>query len=80
LRAATQVRYQLPSAQHVELDVLDVAGRRVAMLASGKQDAGLHEVSWSARTARGERLANGLYFVRLRLGAGTLTHKVIVAF
>ena len=76
---ATQLRYQLASAQHVELDVLDIAGRVVATLVSGTQDAGSHEMSWIARTPRGEALANGLYLVRLRLGNDTFTHKVVIA-
>ena len=77
--AASQVRYRLASAQDVQLDVLDVAGRVVATLASGAQDAGIHEVSWSARTAHGQRLPNGLYLVRIRLGLETFTHKAVVA-
>ena len=76
---ATQVRYTLPTAQRVDLDVLDVAGRVVATLASGVQDAGIHEVRWNASSARGQRLPNGLYLVRMRLGTETLTHKVIVS-
>ena len=77
--ATTRVRYELPSAQRVELDAIDVAGRVVAMLASGEQEAGLHEVSWTARTAKGDDLPSGLYFVRLRLGGETFTHKVVVS-
>ena len=77
--ASTQLRYRLASSQRVELDVLDVAGRVVATLASGEQEAGVHEVSWSGRTTRGQRLPNGLYLVRIRLGPETFTHKVIVS-
>jgi len=77
--AFTQIRYRLPSAQRVELDVLDVAGRVVATLASGVQDAGVHEVSWAGRSKSGQRLPTGLYLVRIRLGPETITHKVVVS-
>jgi len=74
-----QVRYRLASAQRVEVDVLDVAGRVVATLASGEQAAGVHQVSWNARSSRGQRLPTGLYLVRIRNASETLTHKVIVS-
>ena len=38
-----------------------------------------HEVSWNGSTARGQRLPNGLYLVRIRLGTQTLTHKAILS-
>jgi len=76
--ASTNLRYRLSSSQNVELDVLDVAGRVVATLASGVQSAGIHEVKWNASNARG-RLPSGLYLVRIRLGPETFTHKVVVS-
>jgi len=74
-----RIRYRLPSTQHVELDVLDIAGRIVATLASGRHGAGDHEVEWGGDGARGRRLPSGLYLIRMRAGGKTITNKAILA-
>ncbi len=67
-RASTQVRFTLPERSHVELTVLDVAGREIAMIANGAWDAGSHAVSWSGRTDAGTTASRGVYFVRMAAG------------
>jgi hypothetical protein len=74
VRQATTLRYGLPQAGTVRLAVYDVLGRRVAMLAEGrKQAAGWHRLRWNA-----ERLASGVYFVRLTTDGEQRTRKVVV--
>jgi hypothetical protein len=72
----TTVRYELAAAGAVELDVLDLAGRRVRTLVSGMRTAGLHAAAWDGRDASGRSCAAGAYFVRLRAGAGTDIRKI----
>ena len=74
-----RIRFRLPSAQYVELDVLDVAGRIVATLASGRHGAGDHEVEWGGDGTRGRHLPSGLYLIRMRAGGRTVTNKAIIA-
>ena len=45
------VRFSLPRAEDVRLDLLDVTGRRVVSLASGMMPAGAHSVPWDGRDA-----------------------------
>ena len=54
------LRYRLPAAAHARVEVLDVLGRRVLLVAEGMQAAGPHQTALPA-----EPLAPGLYFVRL---------------
>jgi hypothetical protein len=70
---ATVVRFSLPDAMDVVLEVLDVTGRRIDTLADGPRPAGSHEIRWTP----GER-ANGVYFVRLRAGRWTETRKLVL--
>ena len=52
-----------------ELDVIDLAGRRVARLAHRERlTAGVHQRRWDGRDPRGIPVAAGAYFVRLRYG------------
>ena len=65
------VEFSLPQATQVEVGVFDVAGRRLATVESGSLAAGVYQRSWDM-----SRATKGLYFVRLRAGAVTLTKTV----
>jgi hypothetical protein len=68
------VHFTLPVAQAARLELLDVAGRRVAARDVGALGAGAHAVD----LAEGARINPGLYFVRLRQGAGEQVRRVSV--
>jgi hypothetical protein len=68
----------LPEAGRTALDILDVSGRRVAVLADGFEGAGRREFAWDGRTGRGPAPA-GLYFARLQAAGRVLTRRFVVA-
>jgi subtilisin family serine protease len=70
---ATSIRYQLSPSSRVSLKVYDMAGRLVAELVNGTQEAGTHQVMFD-----GSRLASGLYFVRLQSGDFNATQKMML--
>jgi hypothetical protein len=61
----TALRYVLPDAADVTVEVFDVLGRRVATMAPGLQTAGEHAVTLDASA-----LAPGAYAVRVRTADG----------
>jgi hypothetical protein len=63
---AAHLRFGLPRASEVRLEVFDVQGRKMRTLAEGRHPAGWHEVSWNGRLEGGGRIGAGLYFVRLK--------------
>ena len=72
-----EVRFTLPTAGRMEIDLFSVTGRRVGRIASGWFEAGDHTIPWS-RVA-GEAIANGVYFVRLHGEGVNLSQKLVVA-
>ena len=64
-RDRATVRWTLPVAGVAGVRVFDAAGRQVAVLASGFQEAGEHEREWTLRDTAGRPLAPGVYLVRL---------------
>jgi hypothetical protein len=65
------VRFSLPTDAPARLELLDVAGRRIA---SHEVGVGQHTLDLGA----GQHLAPGLYLVRLTQGANTRTTRVAV--
>jgi hypothetical protein len=72
----TTIRYELTAPGVVELDVVDLAGRRVCSLVADVRSAGEHAAVWDGRDAGGRTCAAGAYFVRLRAPGGTDTRKI----
>jgi pimeloyl-ACP methyl ester carboxylesterase len=66
--SAVRIRFRLPHPGPASLSVFDLSGRRVALLARDRFEAGDHVLDWDGRTAEGLRAAAGTYFLRL---AGT---------
>jgi GEVED domain len=62
------VRFTLPRASDVSLSAYDLAGRKLADLAEGRMNAGVHQVAWDFRSTRGLEFRAGYYVVRLRVG------------
>ena len=58
----------LPAAGSPEVDVLDLAGRRVRTLHRGPAAAGPLELRWDGTADDGRNAAPGLYFARARSG------------
>jgi hypothetical protein len=71
---ATTIRFVLPDAMDVTLDVFNLLGQRVASLVESRfLSAGTHEVVFEA-----ENLPSGLYLYRLRSRAGTETRTMML--
>ncbi|MCH8558565.1 MAG: T9SS type A sorting domain-containing protein [Balneolia bacterium] len=69
----TQIQFQLPEASEVMLEVYNMAGQRVGVLANGSFSAGTHSVSFDAAS-----LASGVYLYRLTAGSFVQTRKMLL--
>jgi hypothetical protein len=76
---STRIVFALPAADaaNATLRVYDSMGRAVRSLGSGFA-AGRNEVTWDLRADRGARVAPGVYFARLSLGARELSQRLVV--
>lgn len=69
----TVIAFELPQSGQVTLEILDLTGRRVAILVDEVMASGRHEVTWDARG-----LAGGTYFYRLRTGDYSQTLRTVL--
>ncbi len=63
--ASVAFAFDLPEASSVRLDVFDLLGRRVAIVAEADWLAGRHRVSWDGRSSAGTLAPPGVYTIRL---------------
>jgi Zn-dependent M28 family amino/carboxypeptidase len=70
---AAAIRYQLSVISTVSVKVYDTAGRLVATLVEGQQEAGTHTATFD-----GSKLASGIYFVRLQAGEFKAVRKLVL--
>ena len=71
--ASTELRFSLPTAADVRLEVFDVKGRRVAEQAIGRREAG-----WQSAVFNGRELASGVYFVKLSAAGQSSVRKIVI--
>ncbi len=77
---STSVRFDVPpGGGNVAIDVYDVRGRKVRTLLDEARAAGDHHVNWDGTDSSGERVAPGVYFVRLIADGATQTRKITKA-
>ncbi len=79
MNPTTNIAFVLGQAGHVQLDVLNVAGRHVRTLASETLAAGSYTRQWNGQDDSGRTVASGVYFVRLGSPEGTSAQKLTVA-
>jgi hypothetical protein len=76
-RSSTRVAFDLAVEADVALEVYDVHGARVAVLARGRRPAGAHQVAWAGRDAAGRDLPAGVYLLRLVAGELRSVRKAV---
>ncbi|TVQ10405.1 MAG: T9SS C-terminal target domain-containing protein [Balneolaceae bacterium] len=69
----TVIGFTLPADGEVRLEVFNILGERVAVLADERRPAGTHQVSFNA-----SRLSSGVYLYRLTTGDRVQTRKMVL--
>jgi agmatine/peptidylarginine deiminase len=77
-RSETRFSFELRYPERVILSVHDVTGRLVRRLADGEQGAGRSEFVWDGRDDGGRRVADGVYFFRLRAAGIAYSRPVVL--
>lgn len=69
----TVIRFTIPEAVHIQLNVYDALGRKIEQLASGIFEEGKHEIRFDA-----QGLPRGIYFYRLETQLGSHTQSMLL--
>jgi hypothetical protein len=74
----TTIKYQLPEATDVTLEVYNVVGQLVSTLVAEHQNAGRYVVQWDAANDNGQSLSSGIYFYLLQAGDFQKVKKMLL--
>jgi hypothetical protein len=77
-RTSTSLRLVLPAAGRVCIAAYDITGRRVAVIAEGRFDAGESVIAWDGTGDDGRELGPGLYLVAAEGPEGTAYEKTVL--
>jgi hypothetical protein len=69
--STTQIRYSLPTASNIKIEVYNLQGQKVSTLENGKKEPGYHSVIWNAANYSG-----GIYFYTMTIGDYVATKKM----
>ncbi|MDR9417217.1 MAG: CotH kinase family protein, partial [Gracilimonas sp.] len=69
----TTITFQIPERSIVELRVFDMLGREVSVLQQGEMSAGTYQIDWNA-----SNFASGVYIYQLKIGATSITKKMVL--
>lgn len=72
------VKYGVPRTSNVSIKVYNVAGSVVKTLVSGEQKPGMYNIVWNGNTESGQRISQGVYFVRMIAPEFKATKKLVL--
>lgn len=76
--SVTTIQFDAPAAGGpVRLEILDVAGHRIATLVDGLRAGASQSVVWDGRRSDGAEAAPGVYLCRLRAAGATETRRIL---
>jgi flagellar hook assembly protein FlgD len=69
----TQIKFALTKTAEVKLSVYNIGGQKVAELANGSRQAGVHTVDFD-----GSRLNSGVYYYTLEVDGKNITRNMLL--
>ena len=73
----TVLSYSLPHESDILLNIYNLQGRLVKIVAEGQRNAGRFEVSWDGTSDQGQSVSSGVYLVQLQAENYTAKRKVV---
>ena len=75
---STTIRFSLPSAGRVRIDVMNILGQRVRQLADAAYSAGSQTIVWDGTADDGRMMSSGIYLYRLTSDRFSQTRRMIL--
>lgn len=74
--ASTSIRYNVAGKEPVSLAIYNLKGQKVKQLVSETKNPGNHLIEWDGTDNKGDKLASGIYHLRMESGAARSTKRI----
>jgi len=75
---STSIGFFLPQPGNVRLEIFDVNGRLIDVIANQHYTSGEHSLDWDGTDRSGASVSSGVYFYRLTTGKEALSRKMVL--
>jgi flagellar hook assembly protein FlgD len=74
------IEIRLAKDSEVQVEVLNQLGQRVKNITPKNQfTRGMHRLTWNGRNSSNEKIAPGIYYLKIRIDDGILHRKIVYA-
>jgi len=75
----TTITMRLNTGQQIWMEVYDINGSKIKTLLEGNLPGGYYEVKWLGDSEGGNKVGKGIYFYKIKTGAGTeISDKIVL--
>lgn len=78
VQIGAHIEINLPQREHVRVEIYDILGKKVRSIAQEQLSAGNHTLRWEAVDDAGQRLVNGVYFIRVQTNTTHFSKAILV--
>lgn len=71
------IPFELPEESDVRLHIYDMQGRVIRIVDMGRKTEGVHNFKWNATNQDGQKVAGGIYVIKLAVNQQVLMKKVV---
>jgi uncharacterized repeat protein (TIGR01451 family) len=72
------IQYAIPRQCHVKITIYNILGQKVRTLVDKEQTIGYKKVIWDSRNDKGEEVASGVYFYKIKADEFTQVKKMVL--
>ncbi|MGH7452186.1 MAG: carboxypeptidase regulatory-like domain-containing protein, partial [bacterium] len=74
----TQITFQLPQPERVQIEIFNIYGQRVRTLLNALQEQGQRTIFWDGADDAGRTVVAGVYILRLRAGSVAAARRMVL--
>jgi len=78
IKASSLLNYYIPEQSLIRISLYNLYGRELNVLYDGISKSGDFNIQWNATSSNGQKLANGVYLIKLKVGKYQAQTKIIV--
>jgi FlgD Ig-like domain len=75
---STTIRYSIPEAVNVAINIYDIGGNLILTLINNKQSPGTYEVTWNGKNNKGIPVVSGIYLYKIQAGNLSKISKMVL--